>query len=707
VALTGTAGIGKTALAVHWAHRVAGTFTDGQLYVDLRGYAATPPLRPVEALSAVLRALGVSPQRVPVDLDEAVGLYRTLLARTRMLVVLDNAVSCDQVRPLLPGSPTCYVLVTSRDRLSGLIARDGACRVVLDGLPPEAALTLLARIIGADRADAAALAELARLCAYLPLALRAAAANLVNQPHRTVAGYAAELAQQGNRLAALEVDGDKHAAVRAAFDLSYRALSPPLRRMLRHLGLNPGPDFTASSAAALANTTASHAGQLLDQLAAVHLIIPEPAGRYRLHDLLRIYAAQQAESRGGERRAALERLTAWYLGTAGAAAALLYPHLLRLDASAGAVCFDHAGASAWLDTERPNLVAVIQHAAEHGPRPAAWLLADALRGYFALRRHMVDWLTTAKAALAAACHEGETRAECSARLSLGHAYWSLGRYPEAKEQYTGALACAAEACWPEGSATNLGNLGLIYWEMGELEAAADHLASALALDRQTGRRAGEANNQANLGYVLRELGRLDEAADHCAQALSLYRALGAKAGEANALNNLGHVQHDLGRFADALDLLGQALTLYREVGDRSNEADTCAAAAAVHRDAGHYAQAISLAQTALDLARQIGDRRTETDALNALGRAYQRTGCHRQALGLHELALNLARVTGTRYQEAEALLGLSLAHAQADRPDRARSCAAKAAAIARQAPYRRLAELSSAGSDGDGKRTAP
>jgi DNA-binding SARP family transcriptional activator/Tfp pilus assembly protein PilF len=698
--VAGTAGVGKTALAVHWAHRVASAFPDGQLYVNLRGHASAPPLRAVEALTLLLRALGVDPERVPVEEQEAAGLYRSLLAGKRMLVVLDNAAGADQVRPLLPGSAGCVVLVTSRDRLDGLVAREGARRLTLGVLPPAEARALLSRIIDRERVEAEppAAAELARLCAYLPLALRIAAANLAAHPHHSIAAYNRELAGD-DRLAALAVDGDGEAAVRAAFELSEAALPAEARRLFRLLGLVPGPDVSAGAAATLAGISAERAHLLLERLAGAHLLDQHAPGRFAFHDLLRLYAGQlaRARERPAARQEAVERLLGWYLRRADAAARVLYPHLLRLPpqelarlAGSGFHEGEQAEPLAWLDAERPNLVAAVWHAAAHGPRPAAWLLADTLRGYFALRRHTVDWLAAARAGLAAASSDGDARAQAACRLSLGHAYWSLGGYPSAAEHYQAALALARRAGWEEGEATILANLGLVHWELGQLEPAADQLAQALALDRRTGRRAGQANHLANLGFVERELGRLDRAADHCAEALALYRELGSRGGEANALSNLGLVHHDLGHLDRALTHLTEALARYRAIGDRSNEGDTLNALAAVHRDHGRYTEARDHAQAALALARKIGDRRTQADSLNTLAATYERLGRHRQALGHHAQALQLARETGTRYQEAEALVGLSTVRRQLGALDQAVREARQALAIARRAGYRLL-----------------
>ncbi|HEU4421103.1 MAG TPA: BTAD domain-containing putative transcriptional regulator, partial [Pilimelia sp.] len=294
-AIAGTAGVGKTALAVRWAHRVRDRFADGQLYVNLRGYAASAPMRPIDALSRFLRALGVPAEQVPHELEEAADLYRSLLADRRVLVILDHARGPDQVRPLLPGGSGCLVLITSRDRLGGLVAHEGAHRLTLDVLPPDEAHTLLARVVGAERvaAEPAAAEDLARACAHLPLALRIAGANLINHPQHRLADYLGEL-RDGNRLASLEVDGDEQAAVRNNFDLSYTGLPAPAQRLFRLLGLVPGPDVTAGAAAALADVPPQLAARELDRLAGAHLISESAPARYAFHDLLRLYAAEHA-----------------------------------------------------------------------------------------------------------------------------------------------------------------------------------------------------------------------------------------------------------------------------------------------------------------------------------------------------------------------------------------------------------------------------
>jgi DNA-binding SARP family transcriptional activator len=696
-AIAGTAGVGKTALAVHWAHRARDRFPDGQLYVNLRGYAPTPPLRSIEALAQFLHALGVPAEQVPVDLDEAAGLYRTRLADKHILVVLDNARSADQVRPLLPGSPGCLVLVTSRDRLGGLVAIEGARRLTLDALLPEEAVRLLTRLLGAERvaAEQQAAEELAAVCGRLPLALRIAAANLADQPGRSIAEYLARL-RQGDRLAELAVDSDPQAAVRTALDYSYAALDPGAQRLFRLLGLVPGPDITTDAAAALAAVTTRQAGWLLDRLAGAHLLDQHSPGRFAFHDLLRLYAAQRAhdEDVAAEREAAIQRLYDYYLHAVDAAARLLYPEMLRLALPAATMpppdFEDHAQAMTWLDAERPNLVAAIRHAAEHGPPAPAWLLADALRGYFWSNLFMVDWLAVAHAGLAAAEAEGALRAQAAIQLSVLDANLSQGQYPSAIRHATRAATLAQQCGWLEGQTAALNKLGSVYAESGRLQEAADHYARALVLGRQTGWVSSQAGNLSGVGLAHQELGRLEQAADEFTQALVLYRDIGSRIGQAKAHHDLGHACLALGRVDEALDHLMKALTLDREIGYRSGEVDALNGLAALHRDTGRDARALELAQDARSLAEDIGERRLEAEALNTLASVDQRLARHPQAIHGHEQALRLARAIEARYPEAQALVGLAVAHRHAGQPDRAGSFAWVAVSLTRRAGFRVL-----------------
>jgi DNA-binding SARP family transcriptional activator len=467
-AIGGMAGVGKTALAVCWAHQVAERFPDGQLYVNLHGYDVGQPLTAADALAGFLRALGVSAAEMPPGADERAARYRSLLAGRRMLVVLDNAGEAGQVRPLLPGTQTCVAVVTSRDSLAGLVARDGAQRLDLDLLPLGAAISLLRALIG-ERVDAdpAAAAALADQCCRLPLALRIAA-ELAARPAVALADLAGELADQQRRLDLLETGGDPFAAVRAVFSWSCRHLDPATARMFRLMSLHPGADLDRYAAAALTGTTAKQAGLLLGQLADAYLIQPTSPGRYGMHDLLRDYARELTAREDGEdaRRAALTRLFSHYLDVVTAATGILFPTGPGCRPGAppvtpGAVIPDAAAARAWLDTELATLVAVVAHAAADGLPGHATGLAAIMFRY----------------------------------LDVG------GYYAEAVAIHGHARDAAAHAGNRAAEAAALTNLGVAEHEQGCDHEATKHLQQAAALFRTIGDRAGQARALSNLGHV--------------------------------------------------------------------------------------------------------------------------------------------------------------------------------------------------------------
>jgi DNA-binding SARP family transcriptional activator/tetratricopeptide (TPR) repeat protein len=694
--VTGSAGMGKTALALRWAHRNLDRFPDGQLYVNLRGHSVDPALTPAEALAQLLRGLGAPPEAIPLADGEQAGLYRSLVAQRRLLVVLDNAASPAQVRPLLPGSATCTVLVTSRNDLRGLTALGDAHRLTLDVLPEPDALALLDRVLGAGRvgAEPAAAAELVRLSARLPLALRIAAAQLSGR-HNTFTGYTAEL-RAGNRLAALAVVGDEQAALRAAFELSYAALTPPGRRLFRLLGLVPGPDVTSAAAAVLAGASPAEAAGWLDELTAAHLVEQHEPGRFGFHDLLRLYALDQARQEDPEpdRAAALRRLFDHYLTTAAAAAQLLYPHVLRLAVppageAAGEPAFGApAQAAGWLDRERPNLLAAILAAPGHGLPRSAWLLADTLRGYFWMRCDPLGWLAAARCALAAAQAAGDLPAQAAAQLSLGALDSRQDRPRQAIDCYLRALALARATGWLQAEAAALGNLGTVYHDLGEQQPAIDYFTRALDLNRQLGLREGQAVNLAHLGRLDADLGRLAQAVTHFRAALALDRETGSRSGEAVDLTNLGEVYHRLGRLDTAQDLITQGLTLHRAIGDRGGEADALASLAAVHGEAGRYAEALRLARKALADVRAEGHLEFEGNALLVLAGLDVLVGDHRQAVELYEEVLRLFPGGSLRRRVPGTLVGLAGAHERLGESDPAGSHAIRALRLARRYGYR-------------------
>ncbi|GIJ57194.1 AfsR/SARP family transcriptional regulator [Virgisporangium aurantiacum] len=705
VVISAAAGTGKSALAVHWAQRVRHRFPDGQLYLDLRAHAAAPALRPIEALAALLAALGLPAERVPTEPDQATGVYRSLVADRRLLIVLDDALDPEQVRPLLPGGPTAMVVVTSRLRLGGLVAIEGAQRLALDVLDRDEAVALIGAVVGADRirAEPDAVHRLVEVCDRLPLALRIAAANLADEPDTGVAAFVDRLA--GARLASLRVDGDDRAAVRVAFELSYRRLDAAVRRMFRLVALAPGPDVTAGTAAALAAVPPGRAAALLAVLTDAHLVHQVAADRFRMHDLVRTYGRERASAEEGDRGrdAATARLFEWYRMAVDEAARRLYPEKLRLpppeaETDPGRVPARHPprfgtepAALAWLDAERPNLVAAVVAAADTGPHRYAWLLADALRGYFWLRMHLVDWKTVAEAGLRAARTAVEPAAEAAAHLSLADLDTFRSRYPDAIAHYERALAFTRATGWLMGQSAALGNLGNVYWRSGRLAEAAEHYTSALDIDQRTGWRAGQAVKRGNLGSVCRALGRLDEAREHYLAALALDVEVGSRNAEGVDLGDLGDVYRAQGRLDEALDHATRGLAVLRAVGDRGSEAETLRILAEIHRDAGRHEAALEAATAALALARDTGERRTETDSLNTLATVHTQLGRPAAALTLHEQALQLARETGT-YPEVEACLGLAAAHRRLGTPDRADEHLRRAADLSHRYGYRLLAE---------------
>jgi DNA-binding SARP family transcriptional activator/tetratricopeptide (TPR) repeat protein len=696
-AIEGIAGVGKTALALHWAHRAAARMPDGQLYVNLRGYAQSPPMEPSEALAWFLRALGVPQEQIPVAQDEQAALYRSLVADKRILVVLDNAATAEQVRPLLPGTSTCLVLITSRSDLRGLVALDGARRLVLDVLPPKEAVDLLTRTIGDDRVTAGAdtLAELARLCDYLPLALRIAAANLAGHPSQTIAGYLAQLTE-GDRLSELGIEQDQQAAVRASFDLSYRTLSPEAARLFRLLGLVPGPDFATYAAAIVAAIPQEQATQLLDALAAAYLIERHAPDRFQFHDLIRLYAAERAHREDSEqdRADALRRLFLFYLHTADSGAHILYPEIASLldsvaDPGVRPLTFDDRGqAFGWLDSELANMVAVVRHATRHGPHALAWHLAYALRGYFYIRMNGADWLETADLGLRAADLCDDVAGRMAMLHDHAHARFTLGDFEKSLDYATRALPLSRQLGDRRAEAENGKWSGLSCWLLGRLEQSAEYLTKALELYRETGNVHGEANVHIGLGILYDDMGEWDKALYHDDRALVLNRKIGSKYGEALAMHCFGMVYGQLGRFAEASDLHARTLALYKQVGSRYHEPSSTYSSAVTHRDAGRYEQALADAEQSLALSRETGDSRTEANALNTLGTTRHLLGRHEDAVAYHDLAVALAKRTSFRRAEVEAHIGLAAAHSGLGRYDQARTHGQVALRSARECGFR-------------------
>ena len=665
-AVSGTAGVGKTALAVRWAHRVAAAFPDGQLYVNLRGYDPDQPVAAAEALAGFLRALGVASSDIPLGEAERAARYRSLVAGRRLLVVLDNAATVEQVRPLLPGSPSAMVVVTSRDSLAGLVARDGARRLDLDLLPAADAVTLLSSLIGRRaEADPAATAELAGLCARLPLALRVAAELAASRPDTPLAELAAELAQEGERLALLDAGGDPRGAVASVFSWSYGHLPTDAARMFRLLGLHPGPDFDRYAAAALGGTGVAEAGRLLNALARAHLIAPAGPGRYGLHDLLRAYAVSLAAAHDTDesRQAALTGLFDYYLAACAAAMDLLAPAERRHrpdQPPAGAAVpqlADRAAARAWLDAELATLTAVAAYTASNGWPGHTTRLAATIRRY--LDAHATAGLTIYGQALNAARDGDDRTAEARALASLGSFHYVQCRYQQAIDYQQQALALARDIGDRFIQARALGSLGMAYATQGRYQRVTDPLQQALALHRELGDQRDEAITLNNLGETYLRRGHYLQAAEIQQQSLALFRGLGDPGAEATVLANLGEIYYLQGRYAEAVDHQRRALAISREIGHRRIEAWALTGLGLVHCRQGHGDQAAEYHQQALTWFREMGERDGEAEALNGAGETLLATGRPEQAHTCHTTALTLTRQTGNRREHARALTKLA------------------------------------------------
>ncbi|MQA88557.1 MAG: hypothetical protein GEV03_29090, partial [Streptosporangiales bacterium] len=439
--------MGKTALALRWAHRVAPGFPERQFYLDLRGHAPDAAMTTGEALARLLRSLGVPSAQIPPHEDEQASLYRSLLADRRVLVVLDNAASPQQVRPLLPGSSRSLVVVTSRSQLSGLVARDGAHRLTLDVLTPTQATELLRRIIGSRRIknEPDAATELARRCGHLPLALRIAGERVASRRHATVGGLVGELADEENRLSTLATDDDdEYAAVGTVFSWSYRALSPEAARAFRLLGLHAGPDMSAPAAAALVGAPMGETRRLLTALTSAHLLQETGRDRYRFHDLVRLYALERANAEETEesRAEAIRRVLAWYVHTATAAGRAFIPPAVIAQTGAFPVGGPPAGcqppafaghdqALDWCETENANLVAAVYQANRSGEHVAAWQIPIALGNFLFLRKPWTSWVSILQLSRCSAEQISDRAGEARMRLLLGIAYRDIGRPDEA------------------------------------------------------------------------------------------------------------------------------------------------------------------------------------------------------------------------------------------------------------------------------------
>jgi len=674
-AIDGMAGIGKTAFAVHAAHRLAQRFPDGQFFLPL--HAHTPgqrPVDPADALASLLLAAGLAPQQIPPGLEARAARWRGQVAGKKILLLLDDAASHQQVRPLLPGTAGSLVLVTSRRRLTAL---QDAAVVSLDILPPAEAAALLARLAARPgvRASDAAVGELTRLCGYLPLAIGMLASQLRHHPAWIPAELAADVAAARDRLALMHAED---ISVGAAFGLSYSDLTAAQQRLFRRLGLHPGPSLDADAAAALGGTTVDAARRGLEGLYDQHLLTEPAPGRYQLHDLLREHArALAAADNPAESAAATSRLLDYYLHAALAAgrhfgrpAADRRPPPGHRPTQAPDVS-TLGQAAAWLDAERANLHAAADYAAGHGRSRHAIAIPAAMSGFLTARGYWDQSAALHQTALAAARQAGDRLGEAGTLTELGALQGDTGDHPAAAATLTRAAALYADAGDVPGQANALNQLGYLHVLTGGYPAAAASTQQALALARAAGDRFVEADTLIHLGLVRQLTGDYPAAAASHQQALALFGHLGDLEGQAEALNGLGIVHEETGDYPAAAASHQRALTLFRELGDLPGQAYTLNDLGTVQQQTGDYQAAAASHQQALALYREFGNRLGQAAALNGLGELSSRTSATRQAREYHAQALAIARDLSAPLEEARALEGLGHTQLQDGNPSQA------------------------------------
>ena len=579
-AIGGTAGVGKTALALHWAHQVAARFPDGQLYVNLRGFDPSGvPMPTAEALRGFLDALSVHPDRIPTQPEARAGLYRSLVADRRVLIVLDNARDEQQVRPLLPANPASMVIVTSRNHLGGLAAADRARLLTLDVLGQDEAVRMLTARLGASRAAAepAAVGEIASLCERLPLALAVAAARAEARPDFPLTALAAELRDRVGRLDALDA-GDPAASVRAVFSWSFRQLSAEAARMFRLLGLHPGPDISPAAAASLAAMAEPEARRLLAELTRAHLVAEHLPGRYALHDLLRTYAADQARRTDSEpeRAAAVGRVLDHYIHSAREGAFIVFPSHGKIPlpspspGTAAELFTVHEQALAWFDAEYYVLLAAVALAVDWGLDDHAWQVTMAMHPFLAERGRDPEWTAIKRMTMAAARRADAAMVASGARKIAG----TLGDYEWVPEYYANVARLYEQRGNRNGQAICLYSLASLAEFQGQYAEALSHAEQAAALFRDTGDKAGETELLNAVGWYHALLRDYPQARDLCRQALALNTHHGSRHLEAIIWNNLGYTEFHAGDFGEAAACYEHALRIFRSVGDRWGEAES-------------------------------------------------------------------------------------------------------------------------------------
>ncbi|MEU7035106.1 BTAD domain-containing putative transcriptional regulator [Streptomyces sp. NPDC046237] len=618
-AISGMAGVGKTTLAVHWAHRVAHLFPDGQLYVNLRGFHPTmAPLGAPDVMREVLSALGVPPQRVPEDPQALPAFYRSLLAPRRLLILLDNARDSEQVRPLLPGTPGCLTLVTSRHRLDGLVITHAVRFLGLDVLSRAEGIEFLTRRLGLDRiaAEPEAAGDIVELCGHLPLALAIVCARALLNPRFALEAIVTELRATRGSLDSF-ASSDASADARSVFSWSYRALSPAAARLFRLLGgAHEGPELSVPAAASLVGVPVREARRQIGELLESQLLLEEAPGRFSCHELLRAYAKELSEERDdeAERARARRRLVEHHLHSAWAADALLAPYRDRVPLpplGEGVVPEELTGetqAAQWLHRQRQVLLSAVERAAldDDDREGLCWRLAATLELFLDRAGRWEEQRVIQERALRAARRAGDTTGEAYILRALGFAYCRLGLYEESRKTLSRALDRFTAAGAPDGQATAHRNLAFLSNAKGQHAQALEHYALASALYELSGHRTGAAAVLNEIGWTRILTGAYEQALDDCGRAVLLHRLNGNRNGEAAAWDSVGYARHHRGEHSEALDAYAQAIALYRDIGDLSLQADTLVHLGDSHAAAGDTAAAAVAWREALELFEHLG-----------------------------------------------------------------------------------------------------
>jgi tetratricopeptide (TPR) repeat protein len=670
--ITGTAGVGKTCIALRFAHTIRDRFPDGQLYADLRGYDPHAPVTAEQVLARFLRALDVPATQIPVDAEGMAALFRSRLAGRRLLVLLDNAATVAQVRPVLPATPGCLAVVTSRNRLSGLTVREGARRITVNVLNEEEAISLLCAVTAKDRPQDAPeeLRQLARLCARLPLALRIAAERAASRPHMPLHELIEDLRDESSLWDALSTHDDEEAdAVRSVFAWSYRALPAEAAQLFRRLGLHPGPEFSDHAAAALTATTTRRVRRLLDTLVGTHMVEQVAPDRYRFHDLLRAYAQEQAEHDEPPVACAQarQRVLGWYLHCADAAQAQIAPHEARLpldplDSDITPLTFSgYDEAIHWYEAERDNLVAATGTAARTGLHRLSWQLAIVLRAIFMGLNPFQDWLATSRIGLESARLDGERHAEAELQESLGMAYTQAGQLDMGEHHYQAALTIRRELADDRGEALTLNGLGLLQLRRRELVRARTSIELSLEKFRAIGDAYWATIMSMNLAGIAAELGSTATAERLANGALTTLRNQGNKRAEGNALRILSAISLESGEPESALSYAQHAMEIALDLDNAVAEGYWLLDLARAQRAVGQPGEALASYHRAALLQRQLGDRAREALAWDGTGETYRELGRPQEAIDFHRRAIEAFQALRDDWHAARALDHLAAA----------------------------------------------